>query len=82
MLLNKAGEKIQKYQGASESAHEVENETHFLLKCNAYTDRNDFFDWISNNHVPNFKNLSLEDKFTSLMSQEVDLITLARKINN
>ena len=62
---------------------EVENETHFLLICNAYSDRNDFFDWISNNHVPNFKNLSHEDKFTFLMSQEDDLITseLAKKIN-
>ena len=61
---------------------EVENETHFLLKCKAYTDRNDFFDWIATNHVPNFKNLNDENKYVYLMSQENDLVTseLARKI--
>ena len=61
---------------------EVENETHFLLRCIAYTDRKEFFNWISNNHVSNFKNLSLDEKFTFLMSQEDEIITLelAKKI--
>ena len=54
---------------------EVENETYCLLKCKVYTDRNDFFDWIATNHVPNFKNLNDENKYVYLMSQENDLVT-------
>ena len=61
---------------------EVENEIHFLLKCEAYLDREEFLNWITTSHVPNFKHLNLHDKFIYLMSQDNDIITaeLAKKI--
>ena len=61
---------------------EVENEIHFLTKCNAYHDREVFFNWISTYKVPSFKNLTSKDKYIFLMSQEDDLITaeLAKQI--
>ncbi len=46
----------------------VEDEMHFLISCNAFTqERTQLFTHISQ-FVGNFNELSLEDKFTVLMS--------------
>ena len=42
---------------------EVENEIHFLSICNAYPDRDDVFNWICTYQIPNFKNLTHQDKY-------------------
>ena len=58
----------------------VEDEIHFLINCTTYTDRNDLFHWITENHAKNFENLNPQQKFVFLVSQEND--SLKKKLVN
>ena len=61
----------------------VEDEIHFSINCTTYTDRNDLFHSITENHAKNFENLNPQQKFVFLMSQENDSLTkkLVNKIS-
>lgn len=56
---------------------DIENEEHFLLKCNFYsTQRKLLFDKIGH-LIPNFVNLSTTDKFIYIVKSNVKIIILA-----
>ena len=48
----------------------VESEKHFLLSCQLFKDNRDLFYETFRMLVPNFENLSMDEKFTYIMSQE------------
>ncbi len=48
----------------------VEDEEHFLCHCNFYYDKHqDFYNYMKNN-IPNFNNLSIEQKLQTVMTKE------------
>ena len=51
-------------------SHEVESEIHTLMRCSLYDDiRTELFDNVTN-QIPEFLNLSEEEKFVSLMNDD------------
>ena len=55
---------------------DIENEIHFLFKCNRYTDRRKSFYLEVENKSPGFKNVTDQDKLNVIMSDSIIRCTM------